>query len=140
MFFFLRESEDYGKTPYISDFKDIADENDNFRSTIWTGSDIQATLMSVDTEVGNEVHDLDQFFVISSGEGECRISKHEDGEVTVKSIGENSVIFVPKGYWHNIVNTGDEPIKLLSIYSQQEHERGTVHKTKEDADRDEHED
>ena len=40
---------------------------------------------------------------------------------------------IPAGKWHNIINTGNEPLKLYSIYAPPEHPQGTVHKTKSDA-------
>ena len=41
---------------------------------------------------------------------------------------------VPAGTWHNVINTGDVPLKLYSIYAPPEHPFGTVHKTKRDAE------
>jgi mannose-6-phosphate isomerase-like protein (cupin superfamily) len=40
---------------------------------------------------------------------------------------------IPAGKWHNLVNTGDVPILLYSIYSPAEHPFGTVHNTKAEA-------
>ena len=40
---------------------------------------------------------------------------------------------IPAGKWYNIINTGNEPLKLYSIYAPPEHPQGTVHKTKSDA-------
>jgi mannose-6-phosphate isomerase-like protein (cupin superfamily) len=35
---------------------------------------------------------------------------------------------------HNVVNTGDGPLKVYSLYAPPEHPDGTVHRTKADAD------
>ena len=43
-------------------------------------------------------------------------------------------VIVPGGTWHNVVNTGDAPLKLYSLYAPPEHPDRTVHKTKADAD------
>jgi mannose-6-phosphate isomerase-like protein (cupin superfamily) len=43
-------------------------------------------------------------------------------------------VFVPAGTWHNIINTGDCPIKLYSIYAPPKHPHSTVHLTKEIAE------
>ena len=40
---------------------------------------------------------------------------------------------IPNGKWHNIINTGNEPLKLYAIYAPPEHPYGTIHQTKEDA-------
>ena len=47
-------------------------------------------------------------------------------------------ILVPAGKWHNIVNTGDKPLKIYSIYAPAEHPHGTVHKTRQEAMEAEH--
>jgi mannose-6-phosphate isomerase-like protein (cupin superfamily) len=46
---------------------------------------------------------------------------------------DDDAIMVPAGTWHNLINTGDVPLKLYSIYAPPEHPFGTVHKTKADA-------
>lgn len=51
---------------------------------------------------------------------------------------EGSAIFIPAGMWHNVVNTGNKPLKLYSIYAPADHPWGTVHPTKADAQAQEH--
>lgn len=41
---------------------------------------------------------------------------------------------IPAGTWHNIINTGNKPLKVYSIYAPPQHPRGTVHETKADAE------
>ena len=55
-----------------------------------------------------------------------------------REIGADDVVLVPAGSWHNVVNTGDEPLRLYSVYGPAEHEPGTVHLTKAEADAAEH--
>ena len=43
-------------------------------------------------------------------------------------------IVIPAGAWHNLVNTGCDPLQLVSVYAPPQHPFGTVHKTKADAD------
>jgi mannose-6-phosphate isomerase-like protein (cupin superfamily) len=43
-------------------------------------------------------------------------------------------IFVPAGTWHNVINTGRMPLKLFTVYAPPEHPRGTVHRTKAEAE------
>jgi mannose-6-phosphate isomerase-like protein (cupin superfamily) len=40
--------------------------------------------------------------------------------------------------WRNVINTGQEDLKLYSLYSPPEHADGTVHVTKPEADAAEH--
>ena len=47
-------------------------------------------------------------------------------------------MIIPAGTWHDVVNEGDEPLQLYSLYSPPEHPDGTVHVTKADAEAAEH--
>jgi mannose-6-phosphate isomerase-like protein (cupin superfamily) len=53
------------------------------------------------------------------------------------NVGGGCAVFVPAGTWHNVVNCGDGPLKLYSIYAPPHHKRGTVHRCKSDAEREE---
>ena len=80
-------------------------------------------------EIGAEVHeDTDQFFRIEQGKGEVVI----DGRTT--AIQSEVGIVVPAGARHNIRNTGNEPLKLYTLYAPPHHEDGTVHQTKAEAE------
>jgi len=50
------------------------------------------------------------------------------------AVGPNDLVFVKAGTRHNFVNSGDRPLRLVTIYAPPEHEPGTLHATKEDAD------
>jgi mannose-6-phosphate isomerase-like protein (cupin superfamily) len=79
-------------------------------------------------EIGEEVHDVDQFFRFEEGEGKVVI----DGEETL--VKDGWAVVVPAGAKHNIINTsGTESLKLYTIYSPAHHPDGTIHKTKEEA-------
>ncbi|MEO8697844.1 MAG: cupin domain-containing protein, partial [Acidimicrobiales bacterium] len=55
-----------------------------------------------------------------------------------REVGDDWVILVPAGAWHNVTNIGDETLKVYAIYGPPEHPQGTVHVTKAEADADEH--
>jgi mannose-6-phosphate isomerase-like protein (cupin superfamily) len=78
-------------------------------------------------EIGEEVHEVDQFLRIESGSGEAVLD-----DVT-HSISQGNVLIVPAGVKHNLVNTGADNMKLYTLYMPPHHKRGTVHKTKNDA-------
>ena len=42
-------------------------------------------------------------------------------------------VIVPQGARHNVISTGNEPLRLYTIYGPPEHIDGTVHKTCADA-------
>jgi mannose-6-phosphate isomerase-like protein (cupin superfamily) len=41
---------------------------------------------------------------------------------------------VQAGALHNVVNTGDEPLRIVTIYAPLEHPAGTVHEAKVETD------
>lgn len=118
---------------FIDDIETLTEENADFRRVLYTGANLQLVLMSLKPgeEIGEEVHDdRDQFFRVEEGEGEVWI----DG---VKSaIEDDTAIIVPAGARHNVVNTGDEPLRFYTIYGPPEHRDKTVHATKAEADAD----
>ncbi len=107
-------------------------ENTNFRKVLYTGKHSQLVLMSLkpNEEIGTEIHtDNDQFFRFEKGEGKCII----DGNEYILSDG--SVIVVPSGAQHNVINTSStEDLKLYTIYSPAHHQDGVVRATKAEAE------
>lgn len=116
---------------FVDDIEDRTEENSYFRRVLYTGKNLQLVLMALKPgeEIGEEVHtDRDQFFRVETGKGEVWI----DGNKT-KIEGDTGIV-VPAGARHNVMNTGDEPLKLYTIYAPPEHAEGTVHKTKAEAE------
>ncbi len=116
---------------FIADIEDLAEQNTDFRRVLYTGKKMQLVLMALQPgeEIGEEVHkDRDQFFRIEEGEGEVVI----DGKRT--PVEEDHAIIVPAGARHNLINSGDEPLLLYTLYAPPEHRDGLVQKTKKDAE------
>jgi mannose-6-phosphate isomerase-like protein (cupin superfamily) len=109
-------------------------ENTNFRKVLYTGKHSQLVLMSLkpNEEIGMEVHpDNDQFFRFEKGEGKCIIDGNE------YELSDGSVIIVPAGAQHNIINTSSvNDLKLYTIYSPAHHKDGIIRATKEEAEKD----
>lgn len=85
-------------------------------------------------DIGLEVHhDIDQFLRIEEGQGRVMMGDAQDSLDFTQTVTADDAVLVPAGKWHNIVNTGDEPLKLYSIYAPVDHPFGTVHKTQADA-------
>lgn len=128
--------------PYVDDIEKATLDNDYFREALFTGEQLQLTVMSIPVggEVGLEMHEgLDQFLRVEQGKARVVMGPEKDQLDTVdREIGDDWVIIVPGGTWHNIINTGDEPLKLYSLYAPPEHPAGTIHKTKEESDKAEH--
>ena len=119
---------------FVTNIERDTTENDDFRRVLYTGKHSQLVLMSLkpNEEIGEEVHDLDQFFRIDQGSGRVIINGRE------YDISDGSAFIVPEGVKHNVI-AGADGLKLYSIYSPPQHADKTVHKTKEDAEKsDEH--
>lgn len=130
---------DYGDDPLIVDVDCFAKKNTNFRTALWTGDCLQVTLMSIPVgcDIGIEKHDnLDQFICIESGYALVKMGKEKDDLCLCKNVNENFAVIIPKCTWHNIINIGNTPLKLFSVYAPPNHKFGTVHKTKCDAEED----
>lgn len=115
--------------PFVTDLKSAAKHNQDFRHVIFTGDSSQLVLMSIapGDEIGSEVHEVDQVLYAVDGEGEAIL----DG--VRHPFEKGTVACVPAGVEHNFVNTGDEPLRLFTVYAPPQHPAGTVHQTKADA-------
>lgn len=90
-------------------------------------------------DIGLEVHpNVDQFLRIEEGQGLVKMGNSKDNLTFERRVSDNYAIIVPAGTWHNLINTGNTPIKLYTIYAPPEHPYGTVHRTKADAEAAEH--
>lgn len=127
---------DMGPKPYVLNIEAAAKQNCNFRTSIWTGTYLQATLMCIPVgeDIGLEVHpDTDQFLRIEQGCGTVKMGNGKDKVGIQQNVSSGCAIFVPAGTWHNLVNTGNVPLKLYTIYAPPHHPHGTIHRTKADA-------
>lgn len=116
---------------FVDDIEELTEANDDFRRVLYTGKKLQLVVMALQPgeEIGEEVHaDRDQFFRVEEGEGEIVI----DG-VTGK-IESDTAMIVPAGAWHNVRNTGEEALRLYTLYAPPEHRGGVGRATKADAD------
>lgn len=120
---------------FVSNIEKDSIANETFRTVLYTGNYMQLVVMSLKAgeEIGMEMHGQDQFIRVEKGTGKAVLdgAEHE--------IADGVAVVVPAGTHHNIVNTGDGEMKLYTIYAAPHHADGIVHKTKEDAERDEKE-
>ena len=128
---------DYGPNPFVTVVGDVAMCNETFRTALWTGNHLQVTVMNIKPgdDVGLEVHPTtDQYITVAEGCGVTRMASSKDGQYTQTPIFKGSGVFIPAGTWHNLVNTSNCDLKLISVYAPPEHPYGTIHKTKRDAE------
>jgi mannose-6-phosphate isomerase-like protein (cupin superfamily) len=122
---------------WTGDIEDLTTSNDNFRKVLWAGKHSELTLMSIEpgSEIGLEVHeDVDQFLRIESGQAQIKAGPSKDDLNETHDVSEDWAFIVPAGTWHNVINTGTGPLRLYTVYSPANHEPGTVHRTKAEAD------
>ena len=117
---------------YVDNIERLSLEDTNFRKVLYTDINSQLVLMSlaVGEEIGEEIHDVDQFLRVEKGTGTAVLSgiSHD--------IADGSAILVPRGVKHNIVNTGADAMKLYTLYMPPHHRDGVIHKTKAEAESD----
>lgn len=116
---------------FVDNIEQLTEENDLFRKVLYTGHNLQLVLMAIPPgdEIGEEVHDdRDQFFRVEAGIGTIVIDGVEH------AVEADDGVIVPQGARHNVIASGDEILKLYTIYGPPEHVDGTVHETKADAD------
>jgi len=112
--------------PPVFDIERTTLENDNFRWVIYTNSYIQLAVMSLlpYQDIGSESHNVDQFIRIERGTGYAIINDK------IYDIADNSVINIPRGTKHNIINNTSKKMKLYTIYSPPNEEPGLVQQFK----------
>lgn len=124
---------DHGPNPYVANIARDAALNGNFRMAVWTGNHMQMTLMCIPacSDIGLEVHeDTDQIIRIEKGTAMVKMGCRQTQMDYCWNVCIGDVIFVPAGTWHNIINTGNIPLKVSSIYAPPHHPAGTIQRTK----------
>lgn len=116
--------------PYINNIESETLGNDYFRKEIFTGEHMQLTVMAIPVggDIGMETHPhTDQFLRVEQGTGKAILGGVEH------DVTDDFAIIIPAGVEHNVINTGDIPMKLYSIYTPPNHPQGTIDKTQADA-------
>ena len=129
---------DHGPKPFVAHVVRAVRQNQNFRTAFWTGDHLQMTLMSIPPcgEIGVEMHpDTDQFIRVENGQALVRVGACREKPDFQCRLGAGDALFVPCGTWHNVLNAGTCPLKLSSVYAPPQHPRGTIHRTKADAEK-----
>ena len=117
---------------YVTNIERDTTKNDDFRRVLFTGPNTQLVLMTLKPgeEIGAETHKgHDQFLRVESGRAVVQLDGVEH------QLEDGSAVVVPAGVRHNVINRGDSPLRLYTLYSPPEHPDGTVHRTKRDAEK-----
>ena len=131
---------DIGPRPNAFDIESATRENANYRAVVWSGPHLQVTLMSIPPgeSIGLESHpDTDQFLRLDAGRGRVTMGPAKDDLSFTREVEDGWCVTVPAGTWHDVVNTGDEDMRLYAIYAPVHHAAGIVHQSTQDAEQDE---
>ena len=131
---------DIGPHPTSFDLETATIDNTNYRAVAWTGNYLKVTLMSIPPgeSIGLEMHpDTDQFLRLDAGHGKAQMGPARDQFTFEQDVTDGWCILVPAGIWHNVTNTGQQPMRLYAIYAPVHHAAGKVQPTAADAERDE---
>ncbi len=115
---------------YVTNIESDTLENTDFRRVLYTAKNTQLVLMNLRAkeEIGEEIHELDQFIRIESGQGRAILDGVEH------RLSDGVAVVIPAGTRHNVVNdSANQELKLYTLYSPPEHRDGTIHRTKSDA-------
>ncbi|GAA0715912.1 cupin domain-containing protein [Dactylosporangium roseum] len=132
---------DVGPRPSSFDLEAATTGNTNYRAVAWTGRFLQVTLMSIPVgeSIGLEMHpETDQFLRLDAGQGRAEMGPAADRLTFEQEVTDGWCVLIPAGTWHNVTNTGQEPMRLYAVYAPVHHAPGKVQPTAEDAERDEH--
>ncbi len=115
---------------FNKDIIKLTTSNTYFQKEVYYDDQCQIVMMSIEPgeEIGEETHDADQTTFFVAGEAQTVV----DGSRS--KCTPNHIVVIPKGAKHNIINKGDEPLKLFTVYSPPAEEQGVSHKTKEEAE------
>lgn len=118
---------------FITNIEKDSLENSNFRTVLYTSKFMQVVVMNIPVggDIGMEVHHIDQFIRIEKGNAKSILNGVE------RDLIDGDVVVITAGTEHNIVNTGNEDLKLYTVYATPNHKKGTIHVTKADAEADE---
>ena len=118
---------------YVINIEKAAGDNENFRKVLYTAKNSQLVLMSLKPgeEIGEEIHNLDQFIRCEAGKGKTVLNDVE------YAIEDGFAVVIPAGVKHNIINALESgEMKLYTLYSPPNHRDGVIHKTKIEAEAD----
>ena len=115
---------------FNKDIIKLTETNTNWQKEAYYDEQVQIVMMSIPSgeDIGEETHEADQTTFIVSGEGQVVV----DGSQT--KVTANRLVVIPKGSRHNIINKGEDELKIFTIYSPPAEDEGVSFKTKEEAE------
>ncbi len=113
-------------------------ENKDWRRVLTTTDGLQVVAMNTPRgeSLGWEVHnDNDQFFRVEKGTAllsTAAVCGAPSTDVRTVKLTDGMSAVVPRGVCHNVLNIGNEPLHMYTIYGPKHHPPGTVDHTHKD--------
>ncbi len=107
---------------YKVDLENTTVKNTEYRKVLATSNNMQLVVMSIPEKenIPFEIHkDHDQFIKVEKGNCNAIIGNQNKNTYTLR---EGDCIIIPSNTYHEITNTGNEPLKLYTIYTPPEHD------------------
>jgi len=105
----------------LFDLNETLKINEAYRTVLATTDRSQGVIMTLQPgqEIGMEIHDGDQHIIVWQGRGMAILDdiKYE--------IYDGTYFIIPEGTQHNIINTSNKLMRLLTVYSPPEHKPNT---------------
>lgn len=101
-------------------------QNTDFWREILTNEYSQLVLMNIEpgSDIGEEMHASDQVLVVVEGAGEVVLNRRHS------AVHANSLVVIPAGTRHNVINSGSIPLKLYTVYAPPQGASGVRYPTK----------
>lgn len=117
------------KESFKNNIEQLTRENRYFRKVLYTGNYSQLVIMDIKPgeDIGEETHRVEQTLFNLQGTGKAVLDGVES------DFNPGDVVVVAPGTKHNFINTGNESLKIYTVYAPANHLDDRVHQTKEDA-------
>ena len=105
---------------YFTNLVSAARQNHKERFTVVEGDFIKVNVMCIPMcgEIGTEIHkDEDQFVTVVCGNATVKLGNTKCTADCVRRLSAGDSVFIPAGTWHNVCNTGNGQLKLISVYA-----------------------
>lgn len=113
---------------YKINIRQETQDNQDYRRVLYTAKHSQLVVMNIapGEEIGQEVHELDQFIRFEAGAGTAVLGAE------TQPVQAGDAIVIPAGLNHNVINSSDAPLKLYTVYAPPEHKDQIVQPSKAD--------
>ena len=117
----LKRNVTFGIYPLIINIDKETLENKKYKTIVWEGYNMKLALRCINPgeSIGICVNtEADQFIRIEEGFGVCVMGNSKGNMNFRKNVYDGYAIMIPKGTWSDVLNLGNKPMKIYSIYAQ----------------------